>query len=530
MLVAATGPGHYHVRTFPVSDVCLNPFKEKFRAISYSAARQLRRLLAMFCVLLPITVHAGPTIAPGDLALRHDIQVLADYGIIKGPVSTWPLNWAAIAADIEGVRNRGSMPSSVESTLYRVERRLRQSTQTNKPLFSAGLSAAEDPVRIRSFQNTPREKAELSAGLLWSDSRFVVDLNVQGVDSPVDGDDVRADGSLLGVNLGNFTVAASTMERWWGPSWDGNLILSNNARPIPSLTINRDLTQAFENRFLKWIGPWDLSVIFGQLESERFVPDARFFGMRFNFRPVPSLEIGLSRTAQWCGEGRPCDFDTFTDLFLGRDNVGDAGITPENEPGNQLAGFDFRWSSRVFGTPMALYGQLIGEDEAGGFPSRSLGLGGAEISGLSANGKWSYRWYAELAGTSCDFIKDDIFDCAYNHGIYQTGYRYKGRPIGHGADNDAKIGSFGVVVVGEYDNQFRALIRVGKLNRAGGFDLRNTLTPIPLDLISLDLGYSWVMGKSRIELGAGLEDLEFVAAGSTTTDFRGYVQWRYNGQ
>jgi hypothetical protein len=372
-------------------------------------------LLAV-CAIQPAS--AGPAIAPGDLALRHDIQVLADYGIIKGPVTTWPLNWNAIAADIDAPGDRTRLPNAVVDTMYRVQRRAERALQRNAPRFSAGLSAAEEPTRIRSFQNTPREQAELSAGMLWSDYRFVVDLNVQGVDAPADGDDVRADGSLLGINIGNFTFAASTMERWWGPSWDGNLILSNNARPIPSITINRNLTSPFDNRFLAWIGPWDLSLIFGQLESERFVPDARVFGMRFNFRPLPSLEIGLSRTAQWCGEGRPCDFGTFTDLLIGNDNIGDEGITAENEPGNQLAGIDVRWSNRLFGTPMAVYGQWTGEDEAGGFPSRALAMGGAEISGSSANGRWSFRWYAELAGTSCKFISDDIFNCDYNHTIY----------------------------------------------------------------------------------------------------------------
>ena len=28
----------------------------------------------------------------------------------------------------------------------------------------------------------------------------------------------------------------SVTDRWWGPGWDGSLILSNNARPIPAIT------------------------------------------------------------------------------------------------------------------------------------------------------------------------------------------------------------------------------------------------------------------------------------------------------
>jgi hypothetical protein len=136
-------------------------------------------------------------------------------------------------------------------------------------------------------------------------------------------------------------------------------------------------------------------VIFGQLENERHIPDTQFFGMRFTFRPLPTLEIGLSRSAQWCGEGRPCDASTFFDLLLGRDNRGDDDINPENEPGNQLAGYDFRWSPTIFGHRLAAYGQLIGEDEAGGFPSRYIGQFGVEWTGYVFD-RWSTRRRYEL--------------------------------------------------------------------------------------------------------------------------------------
>jgi len=288
------------------------------------------------------------------------------------------------------------------------------------------------------------------------------------------------------------------MDRWWGPGWDGSLILSNNARPIPAITLGRNHTQAFKSKWLSWIGPWDVEVIWGQMEEDRFVPNARFFGMRVTFRPLNSLEIGLSRSAQWCGDGRPCGFDTFKDLFLGKDNVGDAGTTPENEPGNQLAGFDMRWSNMWFGQPSAFYAQAIGEDEAGGFPSRYLGQLGIETSGYFRN-RWSYRWYAEWAGTSCDVIKSEVlYNCAYNNTIYQTGYRYRGRVVGHGSEND----------------------------RGGGPDLRNTLTPTPLEISSIDLTHSRSLGRGRLEIGVGYEQIEDTLTGEDSNDARGFISWR----
>lgn len=464
-------------------------------------------------------------IAPGDVGLRHDIRVLADYGIVTGPVTTWPLAWGPILDDIRDA-NTIDLPPAVTDALSRVRDRANWETVTDELTLNAKVGAAENPTRIRSFQDTPRGDAEISAGLAWIGDRFSVDLNVQAVESTQDTEDVRADDSMIGVVAGNWSIAASTLQRWWGPGWDGSLILSNNARPIPSLSIDRIFTDAFETRWLSWLGPWDVSVIFGQMESRRQVPNARFFGLRIAIRPVPSLEIGLSRSAQWCGDGRPCGFGIFTDLLLGKDNLGDAGTTTGNEPGNQLAGFDVRWTNFWFGTPVSVYGQMIGEDEAGGFPSRYLAQFGAEMSGY-IHGRWSYRWYAEIAGTSCDFVKSiDIFNCAYNHSIYQTGYRYRGRVIGHGADNDARLISAGLILVDSADTQWRGLIRYGALNRSGAADPNNTLTPTQQDIASIDLSHSRVFSFGVIDVGAGYEQIDDIVTGLTTSDSRFYVQWR----
>ena len=310
-------------------------------------------LLSLAINCLTVLAFANPFVTPGNLALRHDIQLLADYGVIAGTVTSWPLSWGAIISDIENYDGAAPLPGDVEGALARIRARARRVTRLDEVQFNTRLAVAERPTAIRSFQDTPREDAELGISVSWTGKRFTMNLSATAVDSPKDTKEYRADGSVIGVGLGNFTLAISAMDRWWGPGWDGSLILSNNARPIPALVIDRNLTKPFKSKLLRWIGPWDLSLIFGEMESDRVIPNAKFFGMRVNLRPIPSLEIGLSRTAQWCGDGRPCDLETFKILLLGKDNRGDAGTTLANEPGNQLAGFDFRWSNHWFGTPMA---------------------------------------------------------------------------------------------------------------------------------------------------------------------------------
>ena len=173
-------------------------------------------------------------IVPGDMALRSDIQRLADYGVIKGPVTTWPLAWGPIVADIQNVERIDELPRDVIDAITRVKARSKWEMRTGEVTFNTSVSGAEEPTRIRSFQNTPRESAELSAGLSYTGDRFSVSLNGQSVDSPADGKDFRADGSMIGVVLGNYSFTVNTLDRWWGPGWDGSLTMElSNVSNLP---------------------------------------------------------------------------------------------------------------------------------------------------------------------------------------------------------------------------------------------------------------------------------------------------------
>lgn len=476
-------------------------------------------------VFFTTATQAAPVAQAGDVGLRHDIQVLADYGAISGPVTTWPISWDALLADLEYVQaNDIVLPNKVLPTFNRILARAQREASRGQAKFNAHLAVAENPVQIRGFSNTPRENGEASVGVSWFSEHVSLDLNVTAVNDPSDGEDVRFDRSQIGVDLGNWSIAASTLDRWWGPGWDGSLILSSNARPIPSLTIGRNRTQAFETKWLSWLGPWDFNVLWGQLESERAVPDARFFGMRFNFRPFRGLEIGISRSAQWCGEGRPCGWDTFWDMLRGNDNPGEDGSTIENEPSNQMAGFDARWTNLWFGTPVSVYGQMIGEDEAGGFPTQFLAQFGIESSGIT-RGQISYRWFVELAGTSSDFLKsDERFNSAYRHSTYESGYTFYKRIIGHGLDNDARVVSAGVVVVTEAGNTWQILGRAGELNRVGS-DPQHSVAVDPQDMASIDVQYSRITRIGRFDFGIGFEQRELMATGEEAEETRGFIRW-----
>lgn len=401
--------------------------------------------------------------------------------------------------------------------------------------FNASASVAEKPTRIRSFQNTPRESAKISAGFSYTGDWFAISLNGQAVDglahgvaidSPTGDEEFRTDGSSIGFELGNYSITGNTLNRWWGSGWDGSLLYSSNARPMPAISIDRNFTDAFKTKWLSWLGPWDVSAHFAKMESDRHISNVWLFAMRVNFKPFPSLELSLLRIAQWCGNDRPCSLSTFGMMFTGRDNRGQFGVTAENEPGNQQSGFDARWSSTVFDHPIAIYGQYIGEDESNRLPADQFGLFGLESTGFWGE-SWSYRWFGEIAITLSDFTKShNKVNSVYNHGIYGTGLRYRGRVIGHGIDNDSRVMSAGLMLVNDEASQWFALFRFGALNRAGVPDERNSLTPTKQDIVSLDITHSRVFKYGQISMGLGYERIDDIASNETRNDTRAYLQWR----
>jgi hypothetical protein len=464
---------------------------------------------------------ADPWLAPGDESVRSDILLLADAGVLRGPVTTWPLSWPDIARDALAA-SAADLDDATAAALTRVQRLSRAASASGFAGAGMRVRGAYEPTMLRTFADTPREEGELALRASWLSDHFAVNLQGSYVADPDDGKDFRADGSYVGVNFGNFMLSAGLMERWWGPGWDGSLILSTNARPIPGLTLERNYTDPFETKLLSWIGPWRASIAIGEAESHDVaVASVRFMAARVNFRPRTWLEVGLTRTAQWCGRGRQCGWQTFTDMLMGRDNQ-DVNGNSDDQPGNQMAGYDLRLHSPWRVLPLAVYTQLIGEDEAGGFPSKFVGLVG--IEGWTSTSIGALRVHFEYADTTCEFTKKvPEFNCAYRNGIYPQGYTYRRRVIGDSMDNDSRMYSLGALLTTRRGDSLSALVRHVVLNRDGG---PHAISEVPLDLDNVELAYSRMFGITKISVGLGYDRREAAAGADPGSDFRGFVVWQ----
>jgi hypothetical protein len=484
--------------------------------------------------------NADPWARPGDIGLRHDVQLLADAGIIRSPVTAWPIPWAAIAADLGADQDAGELSPAVQAARVRVVQRLDRVRGLTGLQPNARLALRTDSFWLRNFEETPREEAEVRGGVSWMGNRFAARAQLTFVPDPAEGErEWRADGSYLAAVVGNHILYAGALDQWWGPSHDDTLILSSNARPVEALGLQRNVAAPSGSRWLAWLGPWNYSLVWGFLESDREVPNARLVAFRFGFRPLDDLEVGLTRTAQWCGEGRPCDAGAFWDLVIGDSNVDDRELAIETDPGNQLAAVDFRWRSPLGNGPWAVYGQGVAEDEAGGFPSRYFAQAGVEAWGnldtRMVSGSW--RAHLEYTNTLVHFWKDaPLYKVAYEHSFYQSGYRHYGRALGAAVDRDSELLSAGLVLTDPRGRSWSGLVRFGEIHDRGtgeGVDLRHSVSPVELRLSAARLTHRRPIRRAALDLGTlsvglGVQYAENRLTGESDTDVQAFVQWAWD--
>lgn len=479
-----------------------------------------RQALSAACLsLLALSpAAADPWAGPGDTRLRSDLQLLADAGLIRAPLTTWPVSWGEVARDLGRHKDPDDRPPHVLQALLRVERAVAAATRTGTWRADGQISGATRPPTLRRFEHSPRDEGEFGAALQYTGEIFAARLQAALVADADDGETLRPDGSYLGAVRGNWMVSAGWIDRWWGPGWEGSLILGTNHRPVPSLTLERNYSDPFDSPWLSWIGQWRLALTYGLLDDEREdFPNAHFFGLRITWKPHDRLEVGLSRTAQLCGDGRNCDLGTFWDMLAGKDN--DQALA--EQPGNQLGGFDFRWSAPWL--PVALYGQAIGEDEAGNLPSKYLGMVGAEAWGGLGPSTW--RIHLEYADTTCGFYEAvPDYGCAYRNSIYTDGYQYLDRSIGHSLDGDSRQWAAGAVLIQADGSSWELATQGARLNRRGS-NLVHSVSAIPLDLESADVYHRREFLGGDLSIGLGYEQRDAATPGLDQNDFRAFVRW-----
>ncbi len=446
---------------------------------------------------------ASPWITPDNRWLRSDIEALAEAGVISAPVTQYPLPWAAISADLEQAM-RQRVPEHLRPALQRVFQSLTNARETWSA--SAEISAATNREVVHSFGDGAQEKGQAQLTVDYTGSRLAIRARITEVQDPYDDDEVRTDGSVIGWAFDDWAVSVGAVDRWWGPGWSASVILTDNARPVPAISLQRLSSRAPESEWVRWIGPWTFETFLGQMEEERAIPNARLWGARLTMRPISTLEIGFSRTAIWAGDGRPSDWEAFYNMLIGNDNVG-ADLSRDEEPANQMAGVDMTWNLQpTLGWPLKAYMQYIGEDKLKKLiPSRATlqyGLSSHQFDWQS----WQLRWYLEYTNTSTSAFQSVRGDnVIYEHHLYASGYRHLGRVMGASWDNDAATVAFGLMGSDHQANEWSIQLAWLDLNRDGTNrqpPAGNPVTPTAVELWQLDVTWRRYFPGWFVELAA----------------------------
>jgi len=403
--------------------------------------------LALLPLILCIfSLKAEPWIGTSDIYLKANIQQLADAGFILTPTTTYPLMWIDILRDINLIQINQLNESQKKAYFYVIH----QSKLAKRKITTIKATLASDNNRFTSFGDNYRDKNTLQIQSSMLYENFAAKIATTYVQSPIDDRKTRFDDSYLAMFIGNWVVSLGKQNRWFGPTWDTSFSLSNNARPIPTIAITRKSAIPLTIPFTEVQVPWTVTSFMGKMDDKRIVKNALLWGFRLNFKPLPNLEIGLSRLAQWGGDGRSKNLSTFKDVLIGRTNCGidDLVCNANNpNPANQQAGYDFRYSFTLFNTPIALYGQKFAEDGSEGtfsYITKANPQFGVDthLDLFSIPSTVFFEYGDSLADCG---TRDSIGDCYYEHVSYATGMRYNGRTISNLYDNDAKSYVLGVI-------------------------------------------------------------------------------------
>ena len=427
----------------------------------------------------------APWIDPGDRLLRRDIELLKAYGLIDGPIATWPLSWKQIQRSLSEAEPEKPVPDHVAMALERV--RLQMPDAREFPGISAIASTGftNEARLIRDFGGGARSEADVRVGLQGVAGRFFVRLSAGYRNDNPTGRDFHFDDSVVAMALDNWLFYAGTINQWYGPAMDSALILSTNARPSPRVGFQRLDPKRIEWPVLRWLGPvqFNFTASLGEDGRDDF-DHPLLFWMRLSLEPIDGFTLGLSRGLQICGEGRRCNGDTLIDAFFAAtpitddlDNTGD--VFGVDEPGNQLFGIDMAYADRWGPVDYKLYLESAAEDSTGpvAFGAATLTLGG-HLSGHWHD--WGLSW--KLRGEASDTQTNRFFGLgdndrpgiAYNNFVFTEGYTYRDRFLGPTIGGDGRLFTGELSLVDLASRHYYLRYRHIVLN-ATGLEPRNAL-------------------------------------------------------
>ena len=242
------------------------------------------------------------------------------------------------------------------------------------------------------------------------------------------------DGSYIDYSSGISTFGIGSINRNWSFSPNTSLILSSNARPIPSAYFKLKTYNKPSISALSWLGPWSIEAFNGILDVDRGPHEALLLGTRATINPLEGLDIEFIQTSQWGGDGYRNDYKALESAFIGNTNEDSSDYI------NKMAGIGLSYQFPVTLIPIRLYGQAIGEDEAGNLPSCFMHMYGVDWLGNIAQKPLNIN--LEVVDTRIDDTSHG--NCGANTAYNNSTYSYTNKNITLGDELDTEGNSLAI--------------------------------------------------------------------------------------
>jgi hypothetical protein len=234
------------------------------------------------------------------------------------------------------------------------------------------------------------------------------------------------DGSYFQYTKGIATYGVGAVERHWSFSEKTSLILSNNARPPDAIYLKLD--NEFGYNWLPSKANWSLEVFNGFTNGSLNNSKSMLLGLRAILSPFEGLQFELIQTSQWGGKSHNTSISALGSALAFDTNSG------SNSNINKMAGIGISYLIPSNIMPLRIYGQAIGEDEAGNLPSCFAYLAGLEW--INTKIKYPTIVGIETIDTRIDTTKSQ--NCGpntmYNNNTYD--YTNYGKSMGAAIDTE----------------------------------------------------------------------------------------------
>jgi hypothetical protein len=363
-------------------------------------SRPLSGLLFCFLVAISMQAKAAPTAyLPLGADPRLERQVEKMLALTGSAPLTKPYRITQIASSTERIRVSHPL-------LYQAIRDGIRPYLSDAQLVRAGIGLAVDGDTSSTLANqrglSSTEWAEFSVDGVWRPSRTL--LAQAGMSYRAEAGTLVNYNTFVSAGFGRLQFDVGYKEHWWSPFDHSAMLISNHARPSPSVTVS--FSEPLENY-------WDANfeIFYSKLDSveqgirwQGSFYDGRpnLVGTHFSVKPFQGLQLGFNRIMQLGGGPRDLSFGDFLKAFVdpvSADNLAE----PDREAGDQLASITGQLDMFLRGKPFELYFEHAGEDTVSnsnyklGNQANSVGFFFPDLTQTLALryewNKWKTSWY-----------------------------------------------------------------------------------------------------------------------------------------